>query len=340
MGNPAEAAHGPGLIGAFLNIFLYGLMSAQVFYYFTTYKKDRLWIKAYVLLLFVADLLNSVFDIFWLYGDIIIHFGDVNNLNNSDWRLATDPAMVATIATIVQLFYAWRVKSITGNVWLSGLIVVTSFVALCGGLGTAIAVVWVKHYTNFSKFDQVGIVWLISTAVCDTAITASLTWFLRTHRTGFTHTDDVLNKIIRLTVSNGFLTAVWAIVDLILFLTIPTGVHLAMNLPLAKLYTNSLMASLNSRSGWKFSSADTDNMRTGPASGGGGGGAANKSNAMPEFVKLSTTHAATRPEVLVTVECHEMIDVDTEDGDADTKWDRDASESASRASGRKVRDMV
>ena len=32
----------------------------------------------------------------------------------------------------------------------------------------------------------------------------------------------------------------------------PTGLHLIFNLPLSKLYTNSLMSSLNSRAGWKY----------------------------------------------------------------------------------------
>ena len=82
---------------------------------------------------------------------------------------------------------------------------------------------------------------------------------------------------------------------------------------------------------------------------------------MPEFVNLSTTHATTRPEVdpsrtasrapefeadvgaqvMVTVECHEMVDIEDGDGDVDTKWDRDPTESGGRVgSARKVRDMV
>lgn len=66
------------------------------------------------------------------------------------------------------------------------------------------------------------------------------------------------------------ITALCAIVDLIAFLasvscrlstklechlpifTQPGGIHLVFNLPLAKLYTNSLMSSLNSRAGWKY----------------------------------------------------------------------------------------
>ena len=65
------------------------------------------------------------------------------------------------------------------------------------------------------------------------------------------------------------ITAVCAIVDLILFLatvspvtfhglialtiTQSSGLHLVFNLPLSKLYTNSLMSSLNSRKGWNYS---------------------------------------------------------------------------------------
>lgn len=305
--NPAEAAHGPGLIGAFLNVFLFGIMVAQVWYYFSTYKKDRLWIKAYVVLLLVADLVNSIFDIYWLYIDIITNFGDVDNLNVADWRIATDPAMVAIIATFVQLFFAWRVRVLTNNLWVTGLIVVTAVISCCGGLGVAIAIHFVKYYTNFEKFNQTGTIWLISTALCDSAIAIALTWHLRRHKTGFQHTDDVLNKIIRLTVSNGAITALWAIVDLILFLSIKTGVHLALNLPLAKLYTNSLMSSLNSRAGWKFNTnSDRDSSRP--------SGQPAKSAAMPEFLHLST-HAATHQEVMVHVESHEMVDM----GD-DAKW--------------------
>ncbi|GJE93552.1 hypothetical protein PsYK624_097110 [Phanerochaete sordida] len=306
--NPAEAAHGPGLIGAFLNVFLFGIMVAQAFYYFSTYKKDRLWIKIYVAFLVLADLLNSIFDIYWLYHDIIINFGNLDNLAIAAWPLAADPAMVAIIATFVQLFFAWRVRVLTNSWWITSLILVTAFVSCCGGLGVAIAIHFVKYYENFDKFDQVGTIWLISTAVCDSAIAISLTWHLRRHKTGFQHTDDVLNRIIRLTVSNGALTAVWAIVDLILFLSIKTGVHLALNLPLAKLYTNSLMSSLNSRAGWKFTTksdgADSSRATGQPA----------KSAAMPEFLHLSTA-AATHQEVMVHVESHEMTDVEV-----DRKW--------------------
>ena len=76
------------------------------------------------------------------------------------------------------------------------------------------------------------------------------------------------------TVQTGLITALCAIIDLVLFLVSvsprvhlppasrvdrplppllspqPTGLHLIFNLPLAKLYTNSLLSSLNSRALW------------------------------------------------------------------------------------------
>ena len=124
-------------------------------------------------------------------------------------------------------------RVLTNNLWVTGLIILTAIVSCCecnaslasvysagshklagGGLGVAIAIHFVKYYTNFDKFNQTGTIWLISTALCDSAIAIALTWHLvryaaltinigvltlpkRRHKTGFQHTDDVLNKIIR-----------------------------------------------------------------------------------------------------------------------------------------------
>ncbi|KAI0084369.1 hypothetical protein BDY19DRAFT_534895 [Irpex rosettiformis] len=258
--NPAEAAHGPALIGIFINIFLFGIMLTQCFFYFTTYKKDSLWIKAYVLFLLFLDTLNCVLDIAWIYGDIILHFGDLDVISIANWKLQTDPAM-AIIGTCCQLFFAWRVAVLTRNMWITALIVITAIVSMLGGLGVAIAITFVKFYKDFGKFDQVGAVWLVSTAVCDVTIASTLTWYLRKHRTGFSHTDDVLNKIIRLTVQNGAITAVWAIIDLILFLTI-------------------------------FSTESNEGVSTAHQ------GA--RSAAVPEFVTLTSHSATTHPEVMIT----------------------------------------
>lgn len=47
-----------------------------------------------------------------------------------------------------------------------------------GGIGTAIGIHIVPEFVEFQKFKVVVIVWLIGAAVCDAAITLSLTWYL------------------------------------------------------------------------------------------------------------------------------------------------------------------
>uniref|UniRef100_A0A0W0FUW8 Uncharacterized protein n=1 Tax=Moniliophthora roreri TaxID=221103 RepID=A0A0W0FUW8_MONRR len=74
MKGTAEVAHGPMFIGFFVNVLLYGIMITQLYIYFSSYKKDRIWIKLFVILL-LCDTVNTVFDVVYPYGSLIVHFG-------------------------------------------------------------------------------------------------------------------------------------------------------------------------------------------------------------------------------------------------------------------------
>ncbi|KAE9390870.1 hypothetical protein BT96DRAFT_801391, partial [Gymnopus androsaceus JB14] len=100
------------------------------------------------------------------------------------------------------------------------------------------------------------IMWLVGECLGDIAITCVLYSFVlalltricsHKHKTGFEASDVLVDRIIRLTVQTGLITACCATLDIVFFLTDPTGIHLIFNFPLAKLYTNSVMSSLNSR---------------------------------------------------------------------------------------------
>ncbi|KAI0790693.1 hypothetical protein C8Q75DRAFT_806090 [Abortiporus biennis] len=310
---PAAVAHGPGLIGTMLNVMLYGIMVAQTVMFFNTYDKDRFFIKTLVVVLFVADTINCVFDIAWIYNILINHFNDLDALATADWVFATDPAMVGIIATIVQLFFAWRVKVLTKHNWVVLLIFLTSLCSMLGGIGTAIAISIVPEFIHFQKFEVIVIIWLIGAAICDSSITIALTLYLRKHKTGFQGTDTLLNKLIRLTVQNGAICTVWAIIDLIVYLASPTGLHLAFNFPLAKLYTNSLMSTLNSRASWN-TRMDSASTRSGQ----------NKNIQLLDVSSASRREqpgnivSLPRQEVYVNVESHQVID--NPDRKANNNW--------------------
>ncbi|KAG6831527.1 hypothetical protein H0H92_009796 [Tricholoma furcatifolium] len=173
-------------------------------------------------------------------------FRDVSYLSTATWVFATDPALTGMIGGLVQGFFAWRVKILTRNTFMALVILLCAALSFFMGLATAIAVVKVPEFAEFKKFTVVVIIWMVASAVADVTITFSLAGVQRRHRSSFAKTDTRINRISRC-----LITSVWALCDMFLFLLEPTGMHLLFNFPLSKLYTNSLMSSLNARSFWQ-----------------------------------------------------------------------------------------
>ncbi|KAA1469912.1 hypothetical protein DENSPDRAFT_650841 [Dentipellis sp. KUC8613] len=257
-----KLVHGPILLGTMLNLILYGISITQTYIYVTSFKQDKLWIKIFILVIFVADTANTIFDIEFIYESLVNNFNHPAAIMRANWVFATDPAMTVIVSTMVQLFFCWRIKVLTGRTWIVCILVIGSIVAGLGGIATSIAIGIVPKWLEFQKFEIPVIVWLATSALVDSTISAILVWYLRHHKTGFSGSDDVLNRIIRITVQTGLVTSVWAIVDLGLFLGSPSGFHLAFNFPLAKLYSNSLLSSLNARHTCRRSAPEPQYMNT------------------------------------------------------------------------------
>ncbi|KAF8906682.1 hypothetical protein CPB85DRAFT_1313108 [Mucidula mucida] len=171
----AANAHGPMFLGLLINAILYGIMVAQIYFFFVTYKRDELWLKAFVLLIFFLDTANTVFDFAYLYECFITHYGDVTYLSKATWIFATDPALTGIIATFVQLFFAWRIRILTAKNWLAIITAFLSILALAGALATAVEAGRIHpEFTEFHKFKDVVIIWLGCGCVCDILITTFL----------------------------------------------------------------------------------------------------------------------------------------------------------------------
>ncbi|KAJ4491521.1 hypothetical protein C8J55DRAFT_557094 [Lentinula edodes] len=346
---PAQIAHGPMFIGYSFNIVLYGIMITQVYLYFSSFKKDRVWMKMLVAGLLLADTVNAIFDAVYLYDSLIKHFGILNGnsgralytaylvdivdnvkyLGNATWVFATDPALTALIAGTVQLFFAWRVKVLTTNWWMVLIVVIASLTGLIGGLITTYEVGVTPHFVNFRHFKWSVIMWLAGECFADLVITSVLVWHLESTKpdsklqtsssivssdvgcfNGVMATFQSLRlNCVLVTVQTGLLTSLCAILDLIFFLCDPTGTHLIFNFPLAKLYTNSVMSSLNSRGGWNYSTISgsgklgysTPNIIT-TGDGDVGADISRRNMPLPESPSRIYVH----------VESHELRDIDIE----------------------------
>ncbi|KAB5592815.1 hypothetical protein CTheo_3735 [Ceratobasidium theobromae] len=151
--------------------------------------------------------------------------------------------MTVMISSAAQCFFAWRVAKLTGKVWLGWLIGVSAFVQFAAGTGLTIGLFIVGEFSRFQELRTAVIIWLVLSAITDILITCILVWYLRTHRTSFSQTDDVISRAVRSEIRNSDGTN-W--ID-----------HYNMGyngshplLGFGKLYTNSLMSTLNCRTGW------------------------------------------------------------------------------------------
>ncbi|EIM80145.1 uncharacterized protein STEHIDRAFT_126138 [Stereum hirsutum FP-91666 SS1] len=296
-GTPAQLIWGPMLIGTFLNVLLYGVSVTQMYMYYSGYKKDKPWMRAFIIFLFLADTVNTAFDMQMCYDALVNHFGDQTFILAATWVFAADPVMTGMIGMSVQLFFSWRIKVLTGSIWAALFVGFFGVVQFLAGLATSIAVGIIPHFLDFQIFKPAVVVWLAGSAFCDSMITVVLVTYLRRNKTGFVVTDGVVDKIIRLTVQTGAITSAVAIIDLVLFLANPAGLHLAFNIPLSKLYTNSLLSSLNARGGWAYNSSSRPDPQ-------------NHSVSLQQRRRdvVNFEASTVRPEVYVNVESHEMTD--------------------------------
>ncbi|KIO05961.1 hypothetical protein M404DRAFT_24752 [Pisolithus tinctorius Marx 270] len=273
----AQLAQGPFLIGVALDILLYGMMITQAYSYFFTYKDDRLWIKIFVAFLFSANTVSSALSVMHTYRSFVnpfgwftfpflrdlilkitkITIGFLSWLVQENWVFTTGPFVTSIIGGSVQLFFTWRVYALSRNVFSASAIVFCSSAGMLVALGTTIAVAITPDFFGSPGFGVAVIVRLASAVCADLIIATALMWQLWNRKNDFPVTSDV-DRVIRMTIQTGLITTLFAVTDLVTFLTIDTGIYLIFNLPLAKLHTNSLLSNLNSRGGWKYDEASEE----------------------------------------------------------------------------------
>jgi len=163
--------------------------------------------------------------------------------------MTSEPLLAVLISTPIQVFIAWRIKIISRSRLLASTICLLAFASLGGGLWLTRTIVHVQRFARKPELHWPALLWLLASGIADVTITLSLAINLARRKTGFSGTDDVIDRIIRLTIQTGFITAVVAVLDIVCFLVLPhTTINFVWDFALSKLYTNSLMSTLNARS--------------------------------------------------------------------------------------------
>ncbi|EIN10734.1 hypothetical protein PUNSTDRAFT_142680 [Punctularia strigosozonata HHB-11173 SS5] len=236
----------------------------QTIIYYAHYKHDPTWMKVAISVISVFSALHTAVNAQWAYDALVIHWGQTDLLLRANWNVAAGSSLNGIVAMFCQLWFGYRIRVLTDNRWIALVVAILAVTSFLGSVGTSLAPIWIPEILDFTKFKSIVVVWLACAALCDVTVTVVLSICLRNHKTGIRASDNLINRITLMTIQNGLLTTIWAILNLLFFLIVKSGLHLAINIPLADLYFLTLLTTLNARKHLrsKYGGNDTSDLPT------------------------------------------------------------------------------
>jgi hypothetical protein len=213
-------------------------------------------IKALVYFIFVLDVLQTAATTHYAWYVLASGWGNPYVLVYTTWTLATIPPLASAVAFAVQLFFAWRIFVLElpkRFAFILGLIVSSGLAAF--GISIWLAVISsspndVRYAYRLAK----GVTaWLSLSVGCDVLITGTLVTQLSVRKgQGFGTYNSVLHRAIRMSLETGALTAAVVCSELGLYLhSSTTAWYFTTGMVIGKLYSNSLLATLNARGNFR-----------------------------------------------------------------------------------------
>ncbi|KAJ7617239.1 hypothetical protein FB45DRAFT_933706, partial [Roridomyces roridus] len=186
-----------------------------------------------------------------LYNWLVVHYGDPDSFQvKSTWTFSVGILLTNLIILIVELFLTYRVYLLSNGNWiLCSVIILLSLLFFVFELVAVVRMFQLQELALFYKFEWISSVGLACASTADALIAVSLCWYLMKTRTGIqTRTNSIVTRLMLYAINTGLLTSVVVLMDMICFLTMPDNlIHLSFNIMAGKLYSNSLLATLNFR---------------------------------------------------------------------------------------------
>ncbi|KAJ7025966.1 hypothetical protein C8F04DRAFT_1238866 [Mycena alexandri] len=244
---------GPLFIGNILNWMLMGALVLQLNTYYQLFTNDKLQLRILVYGLFLLDLAQTVIGTHLGWFFIVTNWGNPASFDIVPWSAAMIPILCGLIAAVVQIFYAWRIWVLTPNRVMrtgAGLIVVIAVIQSLTAIITGFLGMFPGTQENLRRLRPGIAIWLSGSFAADVFVTACMSYILieGRRRTIWAASESLLTRLIHRVVQTGSASVICATVDLALFVGLPSrNFHFVPAYILGKLYTNSLMLSLNLR---------------------------------------------------------------------------------------------
>ncbi|KAJ3479639.1 hypothetical protein NLI96_g8912 [Meripilus lineatus] len=228
---------GPILLGHLFNWALYGILCVQCYLYYISFPKDRRLPKSLVWITLLLETLQLILSTRDAWMNLASGWGNMQALDNVGWQWFSLPILIVLPASA-------NLSMLGGfglSVARSGFRAAATYVA-------AITAIHLRYSLIRDTTYRPIIIWFVTSAACDLLIAVSTFYFLKRKKAHFKPTETTITRIIRVTVETGLICAACAILELAMFLAFANNTfYMPLCLSLSKLYSNSLLAVLNSR---------------------------------------------------------------------------------------------
>ncbi|KIK03701.1 hypothetical protein K443DRAFT_676532 [Laccaria amethystina LaAM-08-1] len=203
-----------------------------------------------------------------VYSYTVSNWGNTPFLDHLVRTLLVEVIFTGLTALLVQSFLTARIWILSDrNIWLTGvigLLVVGEFGSI---LAYTILSLPLTTFAEVAHLKTLSITVNALAAAGDILIAGTLCTLLHLSRTGFHRSDTIYTKLIVFSLNTGLLTSLCAVASLVSILVAGTTfIYIAFFFCMGRLYTNSLLATLNARKRIRGLSDGIDTRSTGVGS--------------------------------------------------------------------------
>ncbi|KAF7332926.1 hypothetical protein MVEN_02398500 [Mycena venus] len=255
-------------LGIFATFILFGMLIPQVYIYHLC-NSDRTAVKTLVAAVFILEACHTGVTAQAIYYWTVT-LADLPDKPGTVLGLSLGLPFETLVTFLVQAYYIYRVHRFAKKRWISVFLFTLCLFRFGGGIALSVeSFMNLPHEPDyFSLQNRFG--WLLTTilslsAAVDVFIAASLCvyvhrWKLNTAPTMKT-TSQLINRIMFWSIQTGLVTSLVSVTVVVCFQTMKSNyVWFGIFTVLGKLYSNSLLASLNSRSLYRKLDAHTRNL--------------------------------------------------------------------------------
>ncbi|KAJ7288615.1 hypothetical protein C8J57DRAFT_1280834 [Mycena rebaudengoi] len=245
-----DETYGAMLIGVLFATFFQGVLTVQSYMYYETFPGDSLKLKALVACVWILDTVHLILISQSVYHYLISSWGNDAALLVSTEPLNLHLVFIGLATILCQAFFLFRIWSLSKKNWLlTGFLAAACLTSFGFHIVISTQLSFAATVHAFSLNRAQVVVAFTMGAVADVGIAALLVFYLRRGgKSTFEKTTSVISRVIQYTVATGGITSLLAVAIVVAYEIRPNGfIHIAIHFSLARMYTNALLATLNSR---------------------------------------------------------------------------------------------